>query len=93
VLDPADIRFHLEQAVHLATTGRRGPVWIDIPLDVQNSVIDADALRGYAPPADDAGKASELAADCARVIEMIAAASGRSSSRPWRAVGRGRRAI
>jgi len=74
VLDPADIRFHLEQAVHLATTGRRGPVWIDIPLDVQNSVIDADALRGFAPPAADAGKASELAADCARVIDMIAAA-------------------
>ena len=74
VLDPADIRFHLEQAVHLATTGRRGPVWIDIPLDVQNSVIDADALRGYAPPAADAGKASELAADCARVLDMIAAA-------------------
>ena len=60
VLDPADIRFHLEQAVHLATTGRRGPVWIDIPLDVQNSVIDTDALRGCAPPAADAGKASEL---------------------------------
>lgn len=35
VLDPATIRDHLEIAVHLALTGRPGPVWIDIPLDVQ----------------------------------------------------------
>src|SRR5947209_2241537 len=35
VTDPATIRFHLEKAVHLAMNGRPGPVWIDIPLDVQ----------------------------------------------------------
>lgn len=49
VMDPADIRWHLEKAVHLATTGRRGPVWIDIPLDVQASRIDPATLRGYTP--------------------------------------------
>ncbi len=50
VLDPAEIRYHMEKAVHLATTGRPGPVWIDIPLDVQASPIpDALELRGFDP--------------------------------------------
>ena len=35
VLEPNEIRYHLEKAWHGATTGRMGPVWIDIPLDVQ----------------------------------------------------------
>ena len=33
VLEPEDIRYHLENAWHLATSGRMGPVWLDIPLD------------------------------------------------------------
>ena len=40
VLDPHHIRYHLEKAVYLAQTGRPGPVWIDIPLDVQAAPID-----------------------------------------------------
>jgi acetolactate synthase-1/2/3 large subunit len=47
--DPASIRYHLEKAVHLALSGRRGPVWIDIPLDVQAAQIDPDALTGFTP--------------------------------------------
>ena len=74
VIEPADIRLHLEQAVHEATTGRRGPVWIDIPLDVQNSMIDVSALRGYESPAAAANHTSRLHADCARVMELISAA-------------------
>jgi acetolactate synthase-1/2/3 large subunit len=49
VLEPETIRFHLEKAVHLATHGRRGPVWIDIPLDVQATIIDETALKGFDP--------------------------------------------
>src|SRR5450755_3820965 len=49
ITDPASIRFHLEKAVHLARSGRPGPVWLDIPLDVQASPIDADALAGFDP--------------------------------------------
>ena len=44
-----EIRYHLEKAVYLATSGRRGPVWIDIPLDVQASDINPKALKGYNP--------------------------------------------
>jgi len=47
VLDPATIRYTLEKAYHLAMTGRRGPVWIDIPLDVQAMDVDAEAMTGY----------------------------------------------
>lgn len=49
VLDPKDIRYHLEKAVYLARTGRPGPVWIDIPLDVQASPISIEELRGFTP--------------------------------------------
>ncbi len=49
VLDPSSIRYHLERAVHLALTGRPGPVWIDIPLDVQASPIDETHLPGFDP--------------------------------------------
>ena len=46
VLEPNDIRYHLEKAVFLAMNGRPGPVWIDIPLDVQASPIEEANLRG-----------------------------------------------
>ena len=45
VADPNDIRFHLETAVNLAHSGRPGPVWIDIPLDVQAAQVEPDFLR------------------------------------------------
>ncbi len=74
VLDPQDIRYQLEKAVHLATHGRRGPVWIDIPLDVQAATIDADMLRGYTPPAADGATSAALAGECRKIVDMIAAA-------------------
>jgi acetolactate synthase-1/2/3 large subunit len=47
ILEPADVRYHLEKAVYIAMNGRPGPVWIDIPLDVQASPIDETTLRGF----------------------------------------------
>ena len=49
IMEPESIRYHLEKAVYLAKTGRRGPVWIDIPLDVQASMIDESVLKGFIP--------------------------------------------
>lgn len=49
VHDPATIRYHLERALHEMRNGRSGPVWLDIPLDVQAAQIDPAQLTGYAP--------------------------------------------
>ncbi len=55
VLDPNTIRYHMEKAVHLARSGRPGPVWIDVPLDVQAAPIDDPAsLPGFDPAELDA---------------------------------------
>lgn len=50
VTDPGDIRYHLEKALHEATSGRKGPVWLDIPLNIQSALIEPKALKGYNPP-------------------------------------------
>jgi acetolactate synthase I/II/III large subunit len=71
VLDASEIRYHFEKAVHLATTGRRGPVWLDIPLDVQAAPIDASALKAYVP---ETSGARDLTADAAAVIDLVNAA-------------------
>ena len=45
--NPLDIRYVLEKGWHLATTGRPGPVWIDIPVNFQGMYIETEELRGY----------------------------------------------
>ncbi|MDA8905249.1 thiamine pyrophosphate-binding protein [Candidatus Thioglobus sp.] len=47
--NPEDILYHLEKAIHIALNGRPGPVWIDIPLDVQGFSLDENSLRHYLP--------------------------------------------
>ena len=49
VTDPSTIRFHLEKALFLATDGRPGPVWLDIPTNVQAAMIEASELPGFVP--------------------------------------------
>lgn len=50
---PETIRYALEKGWHLATTGRPGPVWIDIPVNYQGCFIETDSLHGYDPAEDD----------------------------------------
>mgnify|MGYP000237824023 FL=1 len=73
--DPKQIRYALEKAWHLATTGRPGPVWIDIPVNFQGGYIETDELEGYNPSEDDSllpPSVDELVID--KVLEKIAKA-------------------
>lgn len=45
--DPLQVRKIIDKAIFLATHGRPGPVWIDVPLDVQGAIIDSDMLEEY----------------------------------------------
>ncbi|MGD0892783.1 MAG: thiamine pyrophosphate-binding protein [Terracidiphilus sp.] len=53
VTEPESIAYHLERAWHLAQSGRPGPCWLDVPVDVQSAQIDPEALRHYDPLEDD----------------------------------------
>ncbi len=47
VVRPEDIAYQLEKAMDIATTGRPGPVWLDIPLDVQASTVETSNLKHF----------------------------------------------
>jgi len=49
IMQPEKIRYHAERAYYEAMNGRKGPVWLDIPVDIQNKQIPAD-MEGYMPP-------------------------------------------
>lgn len=68
IIHPEDIRYHLEKALYMAVNGRPGPVWLDIPLDVQGAVIDTEKLRGYDPQENPEEKPAEISQD---VIQQI----------------------
>lgn len=91
--DPLSVRYHLERAWHLAQSGRPGPCWLDIPVDVQAASIDPASLRSY-DPVEDAhgqegigGNAQRLESYCREVLERI-----RSAKRPVILAGTGVRA-
>ena len=44
VTEPKEIKYHLDKAIHEATTGRKGPVWLDIPMNVQGALVEEDEL-------------------------------------------------
>lgn len=50
VTDKNDIRRYLEEAVYFAKHGRPGPVWIDVPLDIQGAMVEEDDLKKFTPP-------------------------------------------
>ena len=73
--DPQSIRYHLERAWHLARTGRPGPVWLDIPIDVQGAQIDPGQLRGFDPAElPPAWVTPDLPAVCDDIVRRLAAA-------------------
>jgi acetolactate synthase-1/2/3 large subunit len=73
VLEPDSIRYHLEKAIHLAKSGRPGPVWIDIPLDVQAAQIDPERLEAFRPEPISSADREEpgIAEQVGRVIALL----------------------
>jgi len=89
--DPLSIRYHLERAWHLAQSGRPGPCWLDIPVDVQAASIDPATLRGYDPAEDKSALNTidneQLTSYCRDVLDRI-----RRAKRPVILAGTGVRA-
>jgi acetolactate synthase-1/2/3 large subunit len=85
LMEPNDIRYHLEKAEYLAKTGRPGPVWIDIPLDVQASQIDPATLKSFDPhELPPMATAENLSAQAAQTVDLLNAAE-----RPVLLIGNG----
>lgn len=85
VEDPKDIRYALEKAYHLATTGRRGPSWVDIPVNYQGCYIETDELRGYDPAEDE----QDMPVPVAEGVVKDVIAKVRASKRPVLYAGNG----
>jgi acetolactate synthase-1/2/3 large subunit len=84
VTDPRSIRYHLEKAIYLARTGRPGPVWIDIPIDVQAAIVEEADLRGFDPTEIPLRKSGQLAEEVSEVIARL-----NRAERPLLLIGNG----
>ena len=84
VTAPQSIRYHLQKAIYLAKTGRPGPVWLDIPANVQNAMIDEGTLQGFSPEEVRIEYDKDLTEKVSRVVDLF-----RTSRRPLIHVGQG----
>lgn len=80
--DPQKIEYYLEEAYYLATTGRLGPVWIDVPLDIQKMEVKLNFLKKYIPKQEDRVIAVEKGVE--NVYKLL-----KTAKRPVLLVGQG----
>lgn len=66
ISDKNTILYHLQKAIYEAKAGRPGPVWLDIPLDIQAAMVDEDDLIGFIPP-----EVQEYDTKIEQVIELL----------------------
>jgi acetolactate synthase-1/2/3 large subunit len=84
VMDPERIRYELEAAWAHALSGRPGPVWINIPLDVQGAMIDEERLAVYPGLPDEKDNSEENRAKIRQLIQIL-----REAKRPILVLGNG----
>ncbi|MEO5969016.1 MAG: thiamine pyrophosphate-binding protein, partial [Bdellovibrionia bacterium] len=90
ISDPSSIRYHLEKALYLATAGRPGPVWLDIPMNVQATLIEPEKCKGFDPLSEKSSETSTplvqaaLKSVCNKVLERL-----KQAKRPVILVGSG----
>ena len=65
VIDPLDVKYEVNKAIDIALEGRRGPVWLDIPQDVQSAWVEEEDLKEYSAPEE------AVSAESAEVVEFI----------------------
>jgi acetolactate synthase I/II/III large subunit len=82
--DPVTIRYHLEKALHLARTGRRGPTWIDIPLDVQAASVEPASLPAFHPDPAEGDGPGGVASQVRELLGLLG-----SAQRPVMVAGNG----
>jgi acetolactate synthase-1/2/3 large subunit len=85
--DPRDALYELQKALFLAMSGRRGPVWLDVPLDVQSAEMEEEALRRFVPPVpggENETDGDSLERGVGRTLELLS-----RSRRPLILVGHG----
>lgn len=82
--DAQDIRYHLEKAVYLATHGRPGPTWLDIPADIQNTRINPVSLRRFEVPETESQSEDGLQQKVSEIVKLL-----HSSKRPLIHIGQG----
>ena len=66
--NPVDVAYHMEKALYFATHGRKGPVWIDVPLDVQGARIETNKLRHFNPEEEGNWQLPQISSNVAREI-------------------------
>ena len=81
--DKNDIKYVLDKAIYLAINGRKGPVWIDIPINLQSAMIDENDLKEYNPK-EDKLVLPEIENEINQVIELL-----KTSKRPLIIAGHG----
>jgi acetolactate synthase I/II/III large subunit len=72
--DPLDILFELEKAAYLAKSGRPGPVWLDIPLDIQGATVDINTLRHFQLSENNTLKQAPTPVDIEKLMNKLAIA-------------------
>lgn len=50
VKNPEDIQYEIEKAIYIALDGRKGPTWVDIPLNIQGAIVETEQLKHYVVP-------------------------------------------
>lgn len=66
--NPEEAVYHMEKALYLALNGRGGPVWIDVPLDVQGAQIEPDQLKHFDPKSEKPWQVPEASSEQVRTI-------------------------
>ena len=82
ISDEKEIAYHLDKAIYLAKAGRKGPVWLDIPLNIQNSMVEEEKLERFIPEIEEKKVPSKK--DMDYVAEAL-----RQAKRPILLVGHG----